>query len=315
MNLDFLTFEQPIAELQAKIEELRNLQTTNSTSFDMTNEIAKLEQRCEQLTQSIFADLKPMQVVQIARHPQRPYVLDYIERIFTDFDELQGDRHYGKGSAIVGGLARLEGESMVILGHQKGRKTTEKVARNFGMPCPEGYRKALRIMQLAEKFQLPLLTFIDTPGADPGIDAEEHNQSEAIARNLQVMSQLKTPIICTVTGEGGSGGALAIGVGDCIMMLQYSVYSVISPEGCASILWKNSKKAAEAAEALGLTAVDLSRLRLIDHVLREPLGGAHRDVDDMAVRLKQALKEQLKILQAKPIDQLLKERYQKLMAY
>jgi len=315
MNLDFLTFEQPIAELQAKIEELRNLQTTNSTSFDMTNEIAKLEQRCEQLTQSIFADLKPMQVVQIARHPQRPYVLDYIERIFTDFDELQGDRHYGKGSAIVGGLARLEGESMVILGHQKGRKTTEKVARNFGMPCPEGYRKALRIMQLAEKFQLQLLTFIDTPGAYPGIDAEEHNQSEAIARNLQVMSQLKTPIICTVTGEGGSGGALAIGVGDCIMMLQYSVYSVISPEGCASILWKNSKKAAEAAEALGLTAVDLSRLRLIDHVLREPLGGAHRDVDDMAVRLKQALKEQLKILQAKPIDQLLKERYQKLMAY
>ncbi|OGT21839.1 MAG: acetyl-CoA carboxylase carboxyltransferase subunit alpha [Gammaproteobacteria bacterium RIFCSPHIGHO2_02_FULL_42_13] len=315
MNLDFLTFEQPIAELQAKIEELRNLQTTNSTSFDMTNEIAKLEQRCEQLTQSIFADLKPMQVVQIARHPQRPYVLDYIERIFTDFDELQGDRHYGKGSAIVGGLARLEGESMVILGHQKGRKTTEKVARNFGMPCPEGYRKALRIMQLAEKFKLPLLTFIDTPGAYPGIDAEEHNQSEAIARNLQVMSQLKTPIICTVTGEGGSGGALAIGVGDCIMMLQYSVYSVISPEGCASILWKNSKKAAEAAEALGLTAVDLSRLRLIDHVLREPLGGAHRDVDDMAVRLKQALKEQLKILQAKPIDQLLKERYQKLMAY
>src|SRR3989338_56903 len=315
MNLDFLTFEQPIAELQAKIEELRNLQTTNSTSFDMTNEIAKLEQRCEQLTQSIFADLKPMQVVQIARHPQRPYVLDYIERIFTDFDELQWDRHYGKGSAIVGGLARLEGESMVILGHQKGRKTTEKVARNFGMPCPEGYRKALRIMQLAEKFKLPLLTFIDTPGADPGIDAEEHNQSEAIARNLQMMSQLKTPIICTVTGEGGSGGALAIGVGDCIMMLQYSVYSVISPEGCASILWKNSKKAAEAAEALGLTAVDLSRLRLIDHVLREPLGGAHRDVDDMAVRLKQALKEQLKILQAKPIDQLLKERYQKLMAY
>ncbi|MEK6731290.1 MAG: acetyl-CoA carboxylase carboxyltransferase subunit alpha [Pseudomonadota bacterium] len=315
MNLDFLTFEQPIAELQAKIEELRNLQMTNGTALDITHEIVKLEQRCEQLTQSIFADLKPMQVVQIARHPQRPNMLDYIEKIFTDFDELQGDRHYGRGSAIVGGLARLDGESVVILGHQKGRKTTEKVVRNFGMPRPEAYRKALRIMQLAEKFQLPLLTFIDTPGADPGIDAEEHNQSEAIARNLQMMSQLKTPIICTVTGEGGSGGALAIGVGDCIMMLQYSVYSVISPEGCASILWKDSNKATEAAEALGLTAANLSRLRLIDHVLREPLGGAHRDVDDMAVRLKQALKEQLKILQAKPIDQVLKERYQKLMAY
>ena len=210
MNLDFLTFEQPIAELQAKIEELRNLQMTNGTALDITHEIVKLEQRCEQLTQSIFADLKPMQVVQIARHPQRPNMLDYIEKIFTDFDELQGDRHYGRGSAIVGGLARLDGESVVILGHQKGRKTTEKVVRNFGMPRPEAYRKALRIMQLAEKFQLPLLTFIDTPGADPGIDAEEHNQSEAIARNLQMMSQLKTPIICTVTGEGGLVGRLRL---------------------------------------------------------------------------------------------------------
>lgn len=313
MNLNFLDFEQPIAELEAKINELRSISSGNG--LNITEEIARLEKQNCELTKSIFAKLKPIQVVQLARHPQRPYTLDYISRIFTEFDELYGDRQTSCGKSVVGGIARLEGVPVMIIGHQKGRKTSEKITRNFGMPRPEDYRKALRLMKMAERFHMPVLTFIDTPGAYPGIDAEERNQSEAIARNLFVMSNLKTPIICTVIGEGGSGGALAIGVGDRVMMLQYSIYSVISPEGCASILWRNAEKAADAAESLGVTANRILKLGLIDKIIKEPLGGAHRAVDEMARRLKKALIEQLEELCNIPIEQLVEDRYARFMRY
>lgn len=308
MNLDFLEFEQPIAELQEKIEELRRV--TTHQDVNITEEIKRLERKNQELTRALFSKLTDQQIVQLARHPKRPYTLDYIERIFTPFDELHGDRHVSDGAAIVGGLARLEGRAVMVIGHQKGRSTKEKITRNFGMASPEAFRKALRLMKLAEKFSLPIFTFIDTPGAYPGITAEEHNQSEAIARNLYEMAELKTPIIVTVLGEGCSGGALAIGVGDRTLMLQYSYYSVISPEGCASILWKNAGKAAEAAEALNLTAARLHSLHLIHEVVEEPLGGAHRDVDDMALRLKERLLFHLDELQKLSIPDLLSARYQ-----
>jgi len=307
MNSDFLEFEKPITELQEKIDELRRV--GSDQDINIAEEVKRLEQKNKELTRAIFSRLSDQQIVQLARHSQRPYTLDYIERIFTRFDELHGDRHLSNGPAIVGGLARLDDASVMVIGHQKGRTTKEKIARNFGMASPEGFRKALRLMKLAEKFSIPVFTFIDTPGAYPGITAEEHNQSEAIARNLYEMAELRTPIIVTVLGEGCSGGALAIGVGDRTLMLQYSYYSVISPEGCASILWKNAGKAAEAAEALNLTANRLKSLALIDEVVEEPLGGAHRDVDEMASRLKQRLLAYLHELQTLPIQELLSERY------
>ncbi len=311
MNLNFLDFEQPIAELEAKIEELRLV--GNDSEINISEEIKRLEQKSRELTKNIFSSLNSWQVVQMARHPQRPHSLDYIERIFTDFDELHGDRHFADDLAIIGGIARLEGQPIMVIGHEKGRNTKEKLARNFGMPRPEGYRKALRLMEMAEKFHLPILTFIDTPGAYPGIDAEERGQSEAIARNLQVMSQLKVPIICSVIGEGGSGGALAVGVGDRILMLQYSVYSVISPEGCASILWKSAEKAPEAAEAMGMAAARLLKLGLIDEVIEEPLGGAHRNIDSMAQQLKRVLLKNLAELNHIPVEKLVDQRYNKYM--
>ncbi|MGD9109004.1 MAG: acetyl-CoA carboxylase carboxyltransferase subunit alpha [Gammaproteobacteria bacterium] len=313
MDMNFLDFEQPIAELEAKISELRLISTDNG--INIAEEIAKLDKQSKSLTKSIFAKLKPIQIVQLARHPQRPYFSDYVKRIFTDFDELSGDRQTSNGKTIMGGLAKLDDMSVMVIGHQKGRKTSEKVERNFGMPRPEDYRKALRLMKMAEKFKIPVLTFIDTPGAYPGIDAEERNQSEAIARNLFEMSKLQTPIICTVVGEGGSGGALAIGVGDRVLMLQYSIYSVISPEGCASILWRDAAKAPEAAEALGVTSDRILKLGLIDKIIKEPLGGAHRDVDEMASRLKKELVTQLKELCDLPVAQLLDERYKRFMGY
>ena len=313
MNLNFLDFEQPIAELEAKIEELRYV--GDDAEININEEIARLQEKSRNLTKSIFAKLTPWQVSQLARHPQRPYTLDYLERIFTDFQELHGDRAFADDAAIVGGLARLEGRPVMVIGQQKGRDTQEKIRRNFGMPRPEGYRKALRLMHMAEKFGLPVLTFIDTPGAYPGIGAEERGQSEAIARNLFVMAELRTPILCTVIGEGGSGGALAIGVGDRVFMLQHGTYSVISPEGCASILWKSADKAAEAAEALGITAERLKELGLIDGIIPEPLGGAHRDVEQMAATLKQTLVQQLDLLERTPVDKLLSDRYQRLMSY
>jgi acetyl-CoA carboxylase carboxyl transferase subunit alpha len=312
MNLNFLDFEQPIAEIEAKIEELRLV--GEDSQINISDEIKRLEQKSRELTQRIFSSLNSWQVVQLARHPQRPHVLDYIERIFTDFDELHGDRHVMDDLAIVGGIARFEGQPVMVIGHEKGRSTKEKLERNFGMPRPEGYRKALRLMETAARFKLPILTFIDTAGAYPGIDAEERNQSEAIARNLQVMSGLEVPIICTVTGEGGSGGALALGVGDRTLMLQYSVYSVITPEGCASILWKSAEKAADAAEAMGMAAERLHKLGLIDEVIEEPLGGAHREIDAMANQLKIVLARQLKSLQNQPLTQLINDRYTRLMA-
>lgn len=313
MNLNYLDFEQSIAELESKVAELRALGETNN--LDIQKEISQLEEKNRQLTKSIFTHLKTMQIVQIARHPMRPYTLDYIERIFTEFDELHGDRHISKGPSIIGGVARLDGKPVVILGHQKGRKTQEKLERNFGMPHPEDYRKTQRLMTMAEKFHLPVLTFIDTAGAYPGLGGEERNQSEAIARNLSLMSQLKTPIICTIVGEGGSGGAIALGVGDRLLMLQYSIYSVISPEGCASILWKNTEKTEEAAEALGITAARLKKLGFIDQIVEEPLGGAHRNYDEMAAKIKRVLIDQLAVLEKTPIHQLLKDRYQRLMTY
>lgn len=313
MNLNFLDFEQPIAELEAKIEELRFLGT--DTEIDIVEEISRLQGKSRDLTRSIFASLTPGQVVQLARHPQRPYVMDYIERIFTEFDELQGDRHFSDDPAIVGGIARLDGQPVMVIGQQKGRTTQEKLKRNFGMPRPEGYRKALRLMEMAERFHLPIITLIDTMGAYPGIGAEERNQSEAIARNLFVMSQLKTPIVCAVIGEGGSGGALALGVGDWIMMLQYSIYSVITPEGCATILWKTAEKAKEAAEAMQLTADRILKQGLIDEVLPEPLGGAHRDVDAMAQTLKTAFVAQVNKFKRAAITDLLEQRYKKWMSY
>ena len=313
MNLDYLDFEQPIAELEEKIEELRRVGT--GQNINISEEIAKLGEKSKALTQSIFTNLNTQQIVQIARHPLRPYIMDYIEHIFTDFQELHGDRHFAKGQALIGGMARLDGQPVMVIGHHKGRSTKEKVERNFGMATPEGFRKALRLMKLAERFKLPVFTLIDTPGAYPGIGAEERNQSEAIARNLFEMSQLRTPIICTVLGEGCSGGALAISVGDKILMLQYSYYSVISPEGCASILWKSAEKAGEAAEALGLTAARLFELGLIDEVVPEPLGGAHRDPILMSGTLKERLISYLMQLESLPIDTLLEQRYNRWMSF
>ncbi len=313
MNLNFLDFEQPIAELEAKIEELRMVD--KDSDINISDEIARLELKSNQLTKDLFSRLTPWQVTQLARHSQRPHTVDYISRIFTEFDELQGDRAVSKGASIVAGVARFEGQPVMVIGHEKGRKTQEKVERNFGMPNPEDYRKALRLMLMAERFKLPIFTFIDTPGAYPGIGAEERNQSEAIARNLFVLSKLKTPIICTVIGEGGSGGALAIGVGDRVLMLQYSIYSVISPEGCASILWKSADKAPQAAEAMGVTAEQIFKLGLVDKVLPEPLGGAHRNYDMMAATLKNSLADQLKELQRYSIEQLVDLRYKRIMAY
>ncbi|SCZ56028.1 acetyl-CoA carboxylase carboxyltransferase subunit alpha [Thiohalomonas denitrificans] len=313
MNLNFLEFEQPIAELEAKIEELRYVGDDNEVN--LSEEIDKLRSKSRNLTEQIFSNLNAWQVSQLARHPQRPYTQDYVERIFTEFEELHGDRAYADDAAIIGGVARLEGRPVMVIGHQKGRDTTEKVRRNFGMPRPEGYRKALRLMEMAERFKMPVLTFIDTPGAYPGVGAEERGQSEAIARNLFAMSRLKTPIICTVVGEGGSGGALAVGVGDRVMMLEYSTYSVISPEGCASILWKSAERASDAAEALGVTSERLKQLGLIDQIISEPLGGAHRDVNTMATRLRTALVESLDVLTGIPIDKLLEQRYERLMGF
>ena len=313
MNLNFLEFEQPIAELEAKIDELRYI--GDDADVNINDEVAKLEAKSQALTESIFSSLTPWQISQLARHPQRPYMMDYVVRVFTDFQELHGDRCFADDHAVVGGIGRLDGTPVMIIGQQKGRDTREKLHRNFGMPRPEGYRKALRLMQMAERFGLPLLTFIDTPGAYPGIGAEERGQSEAIARNLLVMSRLRIPVICTVIGEGGSGGALAIGVGDRTLMLQYSTYSVISPEGCASILWKSAEKAEEAAEALGITSSRLLELGLIDRIISEPLGGAHRDVDTMGERLRKALSEELERLIGLEPDNLIEQRYQRLMAY
>ncbi|WP_285274709.1 acetyl-CoA carboxylase carboxyl transferase subunit alpha [Halopseudomonas bauzanensis] len=309
----YLEFEQPIADLQAKIEELRLVGSDNS--LNITEEITRLQDKSRSLTESIFSNLSSWQVAQMSRHPQRPYTLDYIRHIFTDFEELHGDRHFADDAAIVGGIARLDGRPVMIIGHQKGRDVKEKVRRNFGMPKPEGYRKACRLMQMAERFKMPILTFIDTPGAYPGIDAEERGQSEAIAWNLQVMSRLRTPIISTVIGEGGSGGALAIGVCDRLMMLQYSIYSVISPEGCASILWKKAEKAADAAEAMGVTAGRLQELGLVDNLIPEPLGGAHREPETMAARIKQQLLAELAKLDEQSADELLDSRYERLMAF
>ncbi|EKE00659.1 MAG: hypothetical protein ACD_21C00296G0006 [uncultured bacterium] len=313
MNLDFLDFEQPIAELLAKIEELRYV--SNDNSFNISEEIKRLEYKSCELTKSIFSSLTAIQIVKLARHPQRPHSLDYIKLIFNDFDELFGDRHFAKGAAIIGGIARLQDRPVMIIAQQKGRTTKENVECNFAMPNPEEYRKAQRLMELAEKFKLPVLTFIDTPGAYPGIGAEERNQSEAIARNLFIMSKLCTPIICTVIGEGGSGGALALGVGDRILMLQYSIYATISPEGCASILWRSQDKVAEAAEAMHLTANKLYKLKMIDQIVTEPLGGAHRDYELMAQRLKQALIDNLQQLGKLSIDKLVAARYEKLMSF
>lgn len=313
MNLNFLDFEQPIAELEAKIEELRHVGTPNEVS--LTDEIARLHKKSIKLTESIFSSLSPWQVSQLSRHPQRPYTMDFVQRILTDFQELHGDRMYADDPAIVGGVARLDGRPVMVIGQQKGRDTKEKVHRNFGMPKPEGYRKALRLMQMAERFRLPLLTFIDTPGAYPGVDAEKRGQSEAIARNLFVMSDLRTPIIATVIGEGGSGGALAIGVCDRLMMFQYSTYSVISPEGCASILWKSAENASDAAEAMGLTAGRLHELGLVDEIIEEPLGGAHRDIDKAAENLKQALTTALEALDQLDSETLIARRQERLRSY
>jgi acetyl-CoA carboxylase carboxyl transferase subunit alpha len=313
MNLNYLDFEQPIADLQQKIEELRF--ATQGSEVNLTAEIAALEGKIVQLTEQIFANLTPWQVAQLARHPQRPYALDYINGIFTEWEELHGDRHYADDAAIVCGVARLEGRPCVVIGQQKGRDAKERVLRNFGMPRPEGYRKALRLMKMAEKFQLPVLTFIDTPGAYPGIGAEERNQSEAIARNLFELSRLRTPVIATVTGEGGSGGALAIGVADVVMMLQYSIYSVISPEGCASILFKSASRAPEAAAAMRVGAQDIYNLKLIHEVIPEPLGGAHRDPAAMIASVKVRLVEHLDRLLQRPMTVLLHDRYQRLMNF
>jgi len=313
MNPNFLDFEQPIAELDAKIEELRH--TSDGQAFNIDEEVARLRQKVKVKTADIFRNLNSWQTTQLSRHPARPYTLDYIGVICEEFHELAGDRMYAEDAAIVGGLGRINGRSVVIIGHQKGRDTKTKVRRNFGMPRPEGYRKALRLMQMAERFELPLLTLIDTPGAYPGVGAEERGQSEAIARNLLEMAELKVPIICTVIGEGGSGGALAIGVGDRTNMLQYSTYSVISPEGCASILWKSPDKVKDAAEALGMTAPRLFELGLIDKVIREPLGGAHRNPRSMAIRLKAVLLNQLDELEAMPVTDLLEQRYKRLRSY
>ena len=313
MNLNYLEFEQPIAELEGKIEELQLVGSDND--LNITEEIAKLREKSTKLTESIYAQLTPWHVVQVARHPHRPYTSDYIKRLFTDWDELHGDRHFGDDHAIIGGVARLDGKPVMVIGEEKGRSVNDKVYRNFGMPRPEGYRKALRLMEMAERFKLPVLTLIDTPGAYPGIDSEERGISESIAQNLAVMSHLRTPIICTVIGEGSSGGALAIGVGDQLNMLQYSTYFVISPEGCANIIWKTVAKAPQAAEAMGVTSTVLEELGIVDETIPEPLGGAHRDIDAMASKLKERLSAQLDRLSNEPINDLLERRYQRLMSY
>ena len=313
MNLNYLSFEQPIADLEGKIEELQLV--GNDSDINIAEEISKLREKSRKLTENIYSKLTPWDVVQVARHPQRPYALDYIQRIFTDWEEMHGDRHFGDDNAIVGGVARLNGTPVMVIGEEKGRGVNDKVMRNFGMPKAEGYRKALRLMELAERFNLPVITLIDTPGAYPGIDSEERNISESIAQNLAVMSRLKTPIICTVIGEGSSGGALAIGVGDRLNMLQYSTYFVISPEGCANIIWKTSEKAPQAAEAMGVTSDNLEQLGIVDETIPEPLGGAHRDIDTMSENLKQHLTAQLEELQKIPTDQLLEQRYQRVMSY
>ncbi|MNM91343.1 Acetyl-coenzyme A carboxylase carboxyl transferase subunit alpha [compost metagenome] len=313
MKTTFLDFEQPIAELEAKIEELRFVQ--DDSAVDISEEISRLAGKSQQLTKDIYANLTPWQVAQIARHPQRPYTLDYVREIFTDFHELHGDRTFADDLSIVGGLARFNGQACMVIGHQKGRDTKERALRNFGMPKPEGYRKAKRLMELADKFGLPIFTFVDTPGAFPGIDAEERGQSEAIGHNLYVMAGLKVPLIATIIGEGGSGGALAIAVGDVVQMLQFATYAVISPEGCASILWKTAEKAPEAAEALGLTAHRLKALGLIDKIVNEPLGGAHRDHKAMAALLKRTLAESLRQFQGMSVKELQARRYERLLAY
>jgi acetyl-CoA carboxylase carboxyl transferase subunit alpha len=313
MKITFLDFEQPVAELEAKIEELRFAQ--DDSAVDISAEILRLQKKSQSLTSGIYAKLSPWQISQVARHPQRPYALDYIQQIFTDFEELHGDRCFADDKAIIGGLARFDGQAVMIIGHQKGRDTKEKIYRNFGMPKPEGYRKALRLMHLAEKFSVPLLTFIDTPGAYPGIGAEERGQSEAIGRNLYVLAELKIPVICTIIGEGGSGGALAVAVGDVVQMLQYATYSVISPEGCASILWKSADKAPEAAEIMGITAHRLKTMGLIDRIINEPPGGAHRDYLAIMQSVRKALQESLRHLQGYSTESLLEKRYERLMGY
>ena len=312
MNPDFLDFEQPIAELEAKIEELRHV---DDTEINLSEEIRRLEVKAQTLTQSIFSKLSSRQIAQLARHPCRPYTFDIINLIFTDFQELHGDRAFGDDFAIVGGIARFDGKPIMVIGHQKGRDTKENIKRNFGMPRPEGYRKALRLMKLAEKFHLPIITFIDTPGAYPGIGAEERGQSEAIARNLFEMVKLRTPIICTIVGEGGSGGALAVGVGDRVLMMQYATYAVISPEGCASILWKSADKAPEAADAMGITAARLRELELIEQIVPEPIGGGHRDFETVANNIAEALRDNLRELRLESADSLLEKRYQRLMRF
>lgn len=313
MKQTFLEFEQPIAELEARIEELRFVQ--DDSAVDISEEIGRLQEKGQKLTKEIYSKLSSWQISQVARHPQRPYTLDYISGMFTDFHELHGDRSFADDAAIVGGLARFNDQPVMVIGHQKGRDTKEKILRNFGMPRPEGYRKALRLMRLAEKFGLPLFTFVDTPGAYPGIGAEERGQSEAIGRNLYVLARLKVPVICTIIGEGGSGGALAIAVGDAVLMLQYATYSVISPEGCASILWKSADKAADAAETLGITATRLKTLGLIDRIVSEPLGGAHRDPAAVMQTLKRALQDTLRQLQGQTLDELLRARFDRLLGY
>ncbi|MBL7249153.1 acetyl-CoA carboxylase carboxyltransferase subunit alpha [Alloalcanivorax sp. C16-2] len=313
MNPNFLEFEQPIADLEAKIEELRLV--GSGSEVNISEEIAKLQEKSIALTENIFGNLTAWQISQLARHPKRPYTLDYVQRLFGGFDELHGDRAFADDPAIVGGVTRLDDQPVMVIGHQKGREVKEKVRRNFGMPKPEGYRKALRLMEMAERFKMPILTFIDTPGAFPGIDAEERGQSEAIARNLRVMSRLKVPIIATVIGEGGSGGALAIGVCDHLQMLEYSTYSVISPEGCASILWRSADKAPEAAEAMGVGAGRLHELGIVDQVIKEPLGGAHRDHEQAADAIRRALVEQLAGLGELPVEELVERRYRRLMSY
>jgi len=312
MNPNYLDFEQPIAELEAKIEELQLVGAGDG--IDIAEEIQTLRGKSTKLTEKIYANLSPWDIVKVARHPQRPYSLDYISRIFSDFDELHGDRHFGDDKAIVGGIARLEGQPVMVIGQEKGRSVKDKVYRNFGMPKPEGYRKALRLMEMAERFKMPVITLIDTPGAYPGIDSEERGISEAIAQNLAVMSRLKTPIICVVIGEGSSGGALGIGVGDHLVMLQYSTYFVISPEGCANIIWKSSEFAPDAAAAMGVTSSVLQDLGIVDATIPEPMGGAHRDIDEMALRIKAHLLNELAKIQSQPLEQTLSKRYDRLLS-
>ncbi len=313
MKVTFLDFEQPVAELESKIEQLRYVQ--DDSALDISEEIGRLQKKSQTLTKEIYAKLTPWQISQVSRHPQRPYTMDYIQHLFTDFEELHGDRAYADDSAIVGGLARFNGQSVMVIGHQKGRDTKERQYRNFGMPRPEGYRKAMRLMRLAEKFGIPIMTFIDTPGAYPGVGAEERGQSEAIGKNLYVMAELRVPMICTIIGEGGSGGALAIAIGDALLMLQFATYSVISPEGCASILWKSASKAPDAAETLGITATRLKALGIVDKIVSEPPGGAHRDYPAMMQAMKKALQESLKQVQSLPMTELLQARFNRLMGY